>query len=205
MILADLVKKLSGRTPVILGSEQFTKFSILLPLIDKEDGIHVLFEVRAHGLRRQPGEICFPGGKIDPDDRDEKYTALRETIEELRISENQINNVIPLDFMVSPFGTIIYPFVGTISNPESINPNPSEVQEVFTVPLKYFQESQPECHKINYQIQPESNFPFHLIAGGENYNWQMRKLDEYFYHYRGKVIWGLTARLVRHFIELLAD
>ncbi|MDP4171391.1 MAG: CoA pyrophosphatase [Bacillota bacterium] len=205
MILADLVKKLSGRTPVILGSEQFTKFSILLPLIDKEDGIHVLFEVRAHGLRRQPGEICFPGGKIDPDDRDEKYTALRETIEELRISENQINNVIPLDFMVSPFGTIIYPFVGTISNPESINPNPSEVQEVFTVPLKYFQESQPESHKINYQIQPESNFPFHLIAGGENYNWQMRKLDEYFYHYRGKVIWGLTARLVRHFIELLAD
>ncbi|MFP3361046.1 coenzyme A pyrophosphatase, partial [Planococcus sp. SIMBA_143] len=54
--------KLTHHTARILGAEDLYKYAILLPLMEKEDGIHLLFEVRAASLRRQPGEICFPGG-----------------------------------------------------------------------------------------------------------------------------------------------
>lgn len=200
-----LLRKLKDRPSGILGGNQFTKFAVLLPLIEKEDDLHILFEVRALDLRRQPGEICFPGGKIDKTDRDEQHSAIRETSEELGIPEKSITNVYPLDYMVSPFGTIIYPYVGMISEPGSILPNPSEVGEIFTVPLTFLKHAQPEIYKVQFKMKPENAFPFHLIAGGENYDWQTRQMEEYFYYYNGKVIWGLTARVLKHFLEVIGD
>lgn len=202
----DLEKILEGvkdRKPSILGSENFAKFAILLPLIRVGNDIHVLFEVRSKKLRSQPGEICFPGGRIDLQDKTEKDAALRETNEELGISQTEISDVFPLDYLVSPFGMIIYPFAGFIKSPESINPNPAEVAEVFSVPLSFFTKKMPQIYRINLEVQPEENFPFDLIIGGENYNWRTRKIDEYFYIYEDKVIWGLTAKILSHFVDLV--
>jgi peroxisomal coenzyme A diphosphatase NUDT7 len=205
MQLEQLLNKLKNRTPGILGSNEFSKFAVLLPLIEKEDGLHVLFEVRAFDLRRQPGEICFPGGKIERTDKNEQHTAIRETTEELGIHSEHIKNVYPLDYMVSPYGTIIYPYVGTIQDPSSMKPNPSEVAEIFTVPLTYLKNTKPDRYKVHFEVKPEENFPFHLIAGGENYNWQTHQMEELFYHYEGKVIWGLTARVLEHFLEVISN
>ena len=58
------------------------------------------------------------------------------------------------------------------------------------MPLSYFRKTKPKIHKINFQIVPEEGFPFDLIIGGENYQWQQRPIEEYFYQYDGKVIWG---------------
>ncbi|GAA3326481.1 hypothetical protein GCM10020331_062570 [Ectobacillus funiculus] len=69
--------------------------------------------------------------KIDQTDRDAEYTAIRETSEELGISLEGITNVFPLNYMVSPFGTIIYPYIGFLENIEQMQPNPSEVEEIF--------------------------------------------------------------------------
>jgi 8-oxo-dGTP pyrophosphatase MutT (NUDIX family) len=203
MELETIVTKLKSHTPKILGSEKFSKYAVMLPLLKKEDGIHVLFEVRSLELRRQPGEICFPGGRIDEQDMDEKDAAIRETVEELGINKEQISNVNPLDYMISPFGMIIYPFVGYINSPQKIVPNPSEVGEIFTVPLSFFIHNKPEIYNIEFRAEPEENFPFDLIVGGENYNWRTRGIEEYFYHYQGKVIWGLTAKILSHFIEVI--
>ncbi|WP_079509131.1 NUDIX hydrolase [Mesobacillus jeotgali] len=202
MKINDISKALLGRTPSIMGHKQLIKFAVLLPLVEVDNEVHILFEVRALTLRRQPGEICFPGGKIEKGEEPRK-AAVRETSEELGIKESDIVNVIPLDFMVSAFGTIIYPFVGTITNPGLIKPNEAEVGEVFTVPLSFFNKNQPDTYKINFQVEPEDGFPFDLIIGGENYNWQTRSMDEYFYRENGKVIWGLTARVLTHFLELM--
>ncbi len=199
------IDRLSARQPGILGGDRFSKYAVLLPLIEKEDGVHVLFEIRSLQLRRQPGEICFPGGRIDAIDANPSETAIRETSEELGIAQELIHSVQPLDYMVSPFGTIIYPFVGIISKPDEIKPNPNEVGEIFTVPLDYFEDHKPNVYKMHFQIKPEEHFPFHLIAGGENYNWQVRKMDEYFYHFEDKVIWGLTARVLYHFLEVMNE
>lgn len=203
MDIHTILSKLENRNPSILDSSKFSKFAVLLPLIEKEDGWHILFEVRAYSMRRQPGEICFPGGRIDPDDHNQQFTAIRETSEELGISTNNIRHVVPLDYMINAFGRIIYPFLGVIHYPEQIIPNESEVAEVFTVPLEYFKKVQPEVYKVHLHAQPETDFPYDLIIGGENYNWQKGHIEEYFYKYEDKVIWGLTARILSHFLELI--
>lgn len=198
-----MLEKMKNRTPEVLGNKDFSKSAILLPLIEQDGETHVLFEVRSHDLRNQPGEICFPGGKIDDQDQTEEDTAVRETIEELGIRRADISNIFPLDYIVSPFGMIIYSFAGVIDPEVPFHPNPSEVDSIFTVPLSFFLEKEPKMYHINFDIQPEKNFPYDLIAGGENYNWHARKIDEYFYIYEDKVIWGLTAKILAHFIEII--
>lgn len=198
-----ILGKVKNRTPSILGNEDFSKYAILLPLIEKEGEIHILFEVRSYKLRSQPGEICFPGGRIDAQDKTEQDTALRETTEELGISQEDIFDVFPLDYIVSPFGMMIYTYAGFIDPTVSFKPNPPEVDSLFTVPLTFFLETKPKVYRINFDVQPEESFPYNLIAGGENYNWRTRTLDEYFYIYEDKVIWGLTARILSHFIKII--
>ncbi|PLS02737.1 NUDIX hydrolase [Neobacillus cucumis] len=203
MDLDSVLIRLKSHTPKILGSERFSKYAVLLPLLKKEDGIHVLFEIRSLELRRQPGEICFPGGRIDAQDMDEEGAAIRETVEELGINKINVTNVFPLDYMISPFGMILYPFVGYINNHETIKPNPAEVGEIFTVPLSFFIHNEPEIYRVALKPEPEGNFPFDLIPGGQKYNWRARGMDEYFYRYGDKAIWGLTARILSHFIEII--
>jgi peroxisomal coenzyme A diphosphatase NUDT7 len=200
-----ILTKLAAHTPEILGHKHFSKYAVLVPLIKKNNDIHVLFEVRSLQLKRQPGEICFPGGKMDPRDKDEKTAAIRETKEELGISEKDISEIYPLDYMISPFGMMIYPYVGFLHAPGNIQPNPSEVEEVFTIPLPYFLENKPEIYQVEFKIEPEENFPFELITGGKNYKWRPRVMEEYFFKFEDKVIWGLTARILSNFIEIIKE
>lgn len=199
----SLVDKVKGRIPEVLGNKDFSKFAILLPLIEKEGEIHILFEVRSHQLRSQPGEICFPGGRIDKEDESEEDAAVRETMEELGIERQQISDIFPLDYIVSPFGMIVYSYAGIIDADVEFRPNPPEVDSLFTVPLSFFLEKDPKVYRVNFDIQPEESFPYDLIAGGENYNWRTRQVDEFFYLYEDKVIWGLTAKILTHFMEII--
>ncbi|MCA1058524.1 CoA pyrophosphatase [Rossellomorea aquimaris] len=204
MNVNELLMRFKDRTPKVLGSETFSEYAILLPLIEVNGDIHVLFEVRSLSMRRQPGEICFPGGRIDRKDSDEKAAASRETSEELGIHENTISDIYPLDYIVSPFGTIIYPYVGRLNVAlEELRPNPAEVEEIFTAPLSYLLEREPDLYNIKFKMEPEESFPYKKIPGGEKYNWQARNMKEHFYYYEDKVIWGLTARVLNHFIKLL--
>ncbi|WP_079526080.1 NUDIX hydrolase [Halobacillus hunanensis] len=198
-----ILNRVQQHTPAILGSQNFAKFSILLPLIQKDNETHVLFEVRSRQLRRQPGDICFPGGKIDRQDTSEEAAALRETREELGIDEADISDIFPLDYMVSPFGMIVYPYAGCIDNLESIELNLAEVEDYFTVPLSFFMENEPQIHKVDFEAKPGEDFPFDLIVGGEDYDWRTRQIDEYFYLYEDKVIWGLTGKILAHFVEMV--
>jgi len=107
-------------------------------------------------------------------------TAVRETSEELGIPASNIKNVVPLDYLVTPYGRIIYPFAGMIVDEEKINPNPAEVEEVFFVPLSYLEQTEPEIYQVHCKMVPEKNFPFHHIVGGENYQWGARSIKEHF-------------------------
>ncbi|WP_249869623.1 NUDIX hydrolase [Oceanobacillus saliphilus] len=205
MDTSRIIAKLQDRMPSIMGHEHFKKSAVLVPLIEKNGETSILFEVRSMHMRSQPGDICFPGGRIDKDDPDSRHCAIRETTEELGIRADAITDVIPLDYVVNDLGRIIYPYVGRITDPENIVPNKSEVEDVFTVPLSFFQSTEPEKFKVNFQIYPEEDFPYHLIVGGEDYNWHVRHIDELFYQYEGRVIWGLTAKILTHFLTLLND
>ncbi|OLN21604.1 coenzyme A pyrophosphatase [Domibacillus antri] len=202
MNINELKTIFENRTPDILGGENFAKFSLLLPLVQKDEGLHVLFEVRSLNMRRQPGEICFPGGKIDPEDKGPDHAAVRETHEELGIAEEDIRVLFPLDYMLSPFGTIIYSYAGLIDLKE-IKLNKDEVHEIFTVPLDYLLNTEPALHYIQLRPEPEEDFPFHLIARGKDYSWQTKSMEEYFYFYEDRIIWGLTARILKHFLDIV--
>src|SRR5699024_5465944 len=206
MDVEKMLNKLKYRKPTILGEEQIRNFAILIPLIQTEKGIEVLFEVRSFEMRSQPGDVCFPGGKMDPTDASAKAGAIRETTEELGVSASTIRNVVPLDYIVGDYGSHIYPFVGELTDFNNLTLNKAEVAEVFTVPLQYFIDTDPDVYRVRFEAVPEDNFPFDLIQGGENYDWRPREIPEYFYQYEGRVIWGLTARMMRHFAtKILAE
>lgn len=201
----EIFNRLADFQPSILGEENYKKYSLLIPLVEQNQETHLLFEVRSMMMRSQPGDVCFPGGKIDDTDRNELHGVLRETEEELGLDERVIKNVTPLDYIVSDFGRIIYPFVGEIMTLDALSINQAEVAEVFTVPLQFFLENEPDKYKINFEIIPEKNFPYHLIQGGKDYDWRPRQMDELFYEYDNRIIWGLTARIIAHFVALLKE
>jgi peroxisomal coenzyme A diphosphatase NUDT7 len=205
MNIQNILKRLSLKEAGIMGIENFKQSAVLIPLVEINGEAHILFEVRSMHLRSQPGDICFPGGRMDPEDDTPMDCAIRETTEELGISRVDIVDVTPIDYVVADMGRVIYPFAGKITDRSKITPNESEVGEIFTVPLLFFKQNTPESYKVGFKAIPEEDFPFDLIVGGENYNWQTRYINEFFYRYEDKVIWGLTAKILMHFLTLIED
>lgn len=205
MNITNILSKLAAKEPGIMGLENFRRSSVLIPLVEVEGEVHILFEVRSMQMRRQPGDICFPGGRIDPSDKTPMECAIRETSEELGITKENIVHVTPIDYVVSDMGRIIYPYVGQLTDINKIILNEMEVGEIFTVPLAHFQATTPDTYKVKVNVIPEDNFPFELIVGGENYNWQIQHIEELFYRYEDRVIWGLTAKILRHFCQLISN
>ena len=201
MKFEKIISAFGERSPSRIEDKPQREYAILLPLIEKRDGLHLLFQVRSSKLKNQPGDICFPGGEVEVFDATKMSAAIRETSEELGVHPDTITDVYPLDYMIDV--AAIYPFVGKLEQPDTIQVNSDEVAEVFTVPLSFFLETPPAIHYVKLTPQPADDFPYHLIEGGKDYKWYDRKLDIPFYQYEDKVIWGLTARILQQFIETL--
>lgn len=179
--------------------------AVLVPLVYDKDIPCILFEVRASTLRRQPGEICFPGGKYECKDKSFAVTAIRETCEELGLREQDIEMLGELDALVTHSGPIIHPFVGVINKPQKINYSASEVACTFTVPLKFLLECEPRVGFVQLADKPREDFPFEL-APIRIKSWRYHKeYKVYFYEYEDRVIWGLTARMLYGFLERYRD
>lgn len=202
MSLPDL-DFLKHRKQGILGEEQSFRSAVFMPLVEMKGESYVLFEKRAADLKVQPGEICFPGGAIDKVDASPAQAAIRETSEELMIARESIELVAPLDIMVSPFNAIVYPFVGYIRNPQNISCNPSEVDEIFYVPLQHLINQDPLKYVVNLALQMPEDYPYELVPGGKNYPYRLGKMPQQFYFWEDRIIWGLTARILHHFLVLL--
>src|SRR5699024_9831929 len=133
-------------------------------------------------------------------------TAIRETSEELGIPPTSIKDVTPLDYLVSDVAGMIYPYIGRLTNTEEFEINKFEVAEVFTVPLNYFMQTEPERYWVNFKVESERDFPFEWIQNGEDYDWRLWRTEELFYVYHPRrVIWGLTAKIVYHLVNVLKE
>ena len=202
MALPDL-EFLKQRKPGILDENQLFRTAVFLPLLELKGETHVLFEKRAADLKSQPGEICFPGGAIDAIDSSPAQAAIRETSEELKIGVEDIEIIAPLDIMVSPFNVIVYPFAGLIHNPQKISYNPSEVDEIFCVPLQHLMEQDPMKYVLSLSVAFPEDYPYELVPGGKNYPYRQGKMPQQFYFWEDRIIWGLTARILHHFLGLI--
>ncbi|GAA0464111.1 CoA pyrophosphatase [Alkalibacillus silvisoli] len=200
-----LIKMIQDHQPTPLGISNNRKYAVILPIIEKDDELHIVFEIRSKHMRRQPGEVCFPGGKVDQNDLNTAETATRELCEELGVNEDQLYNLEYLGLLVTPFGLSVSAYTGFINLDvdQSFDPNPFEVESIFTVPLSFFLEHDPEVHYINIDIKPDDNFPYEDIPNGESYEWQKLQYEEHFYYYDNQVIWGLTARILKDFVSII--
>lgn len=158
--------------------------AVLVPLVDRSDGLTILLTQRTAHLHAHAGQIAFPGGRIDPGDVDAAAAALRETEEEVGLPRQHITLVGRLDNYVTGTGFEVTPVVGIVTPPFPIVINPAEVAEAFEVPLGYV------LDRANHQrVERES-------AG--------RRRVFYVLPYEGRNIWGATAGMLVNLAEVLA-
>lgn len=214
-LLNTLIEKLP-KDPGILGRQEYFNAAVLVPLITIGGELHLLFEKRS-AFVPQKHEICFPGGAHDSTDTDFRHTAIRETVEELGILETQIEIIGSLHTFVAPMGAIIEPYVGIlhIERLDDLTINPDEVESVFTLPLSYFQQTEPDVHHVRVEMQPfyqdESTgekivlLPSQELGLPETYHkpWGRKQHDVYFFNTDKGLVWGLTATMIMEFKKYL--
>ena len=128
------------------------------------------------------------------------HAAIREASEELLIAPSSIEVLDELDVVNIYSGGTLQPVVGLLRDYEYTFSS-DEVAEVFTVPLAFFLENQPERYDVAMRSVPVEGFPYDRIEGGKAYAWDSSYRTIYFYQYDGRNIWGLTAGIVNDFIE----
>lgn len=159
--------------------------AVLVPLVDRPDGMTVLLTKRTDHLHDHAGQISFPGGRIDAADADAAAAALRETEEETGLGRAYIELAGQLDTYITRTGFEVTPLIGLVKPGFDLKPDTFEVAEIFEVPLAFFLD--PGNRRIESRI------------------WQERRRYFYVYPYRNYYIWGATAGMLNNLAEVLGD
>ncbi|MCC5891629.1 CoA pyrophosphatase [Exiguobacterium sp.] len=177
--------------------------AVLIPLIEREGVWHVIFEVRAHTMRRQPGEIAFPGGRVDPGEN-QVEAAVRETSEELEMDIDKVEVIGRLQPLATPHRQLIYPFVGIIPTLPDVHMT-EEVDHLFTVPVDTLLYLDPFHGEMEWTMNPDQNIPFDRMANAKAYEKRVIKMREPFYEHGDYIIWGLTGKILSQFIKHIKE
>lgn len=182
------------------------RFSVFVPLMKIEGEICVVYELRALSLRRQPGEISFPGGKMEKGESP-RYAAVRELCEELLIPSDKVQVFGETDYLITRGTSQIYSFAGLIKDIdfEDIRPNVDEVEKLFYVPLRWLMENEPKKYTMDVELIQSVDFPFELIPNGKDYKFYKGVDEILFYEYEDYVIWGFTAKITDRLIRILKE
>jgi len=186
--MRDLTRRsLAGYEPIILETPASKRPAAVLLLLHQHEGLeHVLFQVRTQRVRYHKGEISLPGGGVDPQDATHLDAALRETHEELGVAPHHVEVMGRLDDLHTRSGFAVSVFVGAITEP---GPYPfalanREVAELLTVPLPHLR-SEAALEWVEREIEGE--------------RWHERQ-----YWYGEHRIWGVTARILSNYFDVLA-
>lgn len=197
-----------GRSPRPVGEQR--EFALLIPLVEIDGETYLIYEVRAKHMQTQPGEICFPGGRIEKGET-VKEAALRETHEELGIKIENIDVIGPGDFLRTHAGLILYTFLGQVAleDYENRKLNPPEVDETFLVPLSWLLENPPTIFKTEVYPRIDEDFPYDRFGVTSDYPWRKGEYTIPLYEYPDgdlvRPIWGLTAMLTMYMVETIRD
>ncbi len=188
--------------------------SVLIPVLIRNGEYHVLYEVRSSKLGTQPGEICFPGGRIERGE-DPEEAAVREAVEELCIEREQIEVIGALERVSGPGGTALHAYIGLLTGYNG-SFSEDEVGQVFTLPLSWILDNDPEIYRIQLERRMPGNFPYDYVPGGRDYKWREQNSIIPFYSKavpvfweKGSaaagfpVLWGATARVTWMFAKFM--
>lgn len=159
--------------------------AVLIPIVDRPTGPTVLMTVRSANIPSHPGQISFPGGRVEARDRDAVETALRETEEEVGISRRFVDVVGALGCHQGGLGFSVTPVVGVVDPKAGFRADPREVAEIFEAPLAFM------ADLANHRVEQreEQGVPYNIFATP----------------YERFHIWGLTAGILRTLAEILQD
>jgi len=165
--------------------DKLKEAAVLVPVLKASTGLRVLLTKRSSALKHHPGQIAFPGGRCDAQDRDEVATALREAEEEIGLNSDlvQILGRLPAHRTVTGFN--VTPIVGHVANSFRPVPNTDEVSEVFDVPYRLV--TNPDCFSIQWR------------------HWRGKPRYYFTVPYGPYYIWGATARILRGLAERVAQ
>jgi len=159
--------------------------AVLVALIARANGLHVLLTRRSEALRDHAGQISFPGGCIEPSDASPQAAALREAMEEVGLAPERVEILGAMPPYQTATGFIIHPSVGLVQHPGMLRADPDEVAEIFEVPLAFF-------------LDPRNHQPHVLEHEGRQYRLHAMPYRDYY-------IWGATAGILRQLYHLLDD
>ncbi len=201
--LEALERSFRGHEPGLLGARHC--YAVLCPLVERPDGLHLIFEVRAAQLS-QGGEVCFPGGRMEPGETPEGC-ALRETQEELSIPRAEIRLLGTPDFIANQAGFLLRPVLGLVSQAgfAALRPSPAEVAEVFTAPLAFFRETPPEPWAYELLPSVPEDFPYGPVGIPRDYRWSRGRVEVPVWYWQGHAVWGMTARITRDIVSRLPE
>lgn len=159
--------------------------AVLVPLVDRAEGLTVLLTQRTADMPSHAGQIAFPGGRRHRDDADLVATALRETEEEIGVGPHHVDVVAAIDNYVTGSGYLITPIVGFVAPRFELKPDPREVADIFEVPLAFFLD--PANHHVHSRT------------------WQGRERRYYAMPYGERYVWGATAGMLKNLWRILSD
>ena len=174
---------LSSRQRRVIEHPPFSHAAVLVPLFQKEGDCHLLFTKRSEEVKYHKGEISFPGGVVDEEDRELIHTALREAHEEIGLKESDVQIIGVLDDIVTITEFIVTPIVGLFPYPYPFKVSEVEIADLIEVPIA--------------SLLNEGSFSEReIFRGGQNE-------IVYAYQYGKHIIWGATARILRQFLDLI--
>ncbi len=181
----QVLQSLGGYAPLTLPRGSARPSAVLVPLRETDDGeVEVILTRRVtHPKDPHSGQVSFPGGRREADDRSREQTALREAYEELGIPPERVRLIGRLDDMLTVTGYHVVPVVGCVPRDVALVPNPDEVARVFTVPVGELLRDERWEHRV------------HPWRGSEVLVWH--------FPHDGEDVWGATARMLRDMVELL--
>jgi 8-oxo-dGTP pyrophosphatase MutT (NUDIX family) len=157
--------------------------AVMVPLLRRERGLHILYTRRSDRLSSHPGQVAFPGGRFDRRDPHLLAAALRETHEEVGIAPDSIEVLGSFEGRETRATEIfVTPFVGIVHGPVAMRPDPKEVAEIFEVPLAALSDRR---YRGEYKWSNNGSTSYHPAI-----------------LYDGQIIWGLTYYLTLRFLEI---
>ena len=159
--------------------------AVLIPIVIRQNGLHVILTKRSDNLKHHPWQIALPGGKAEKDDKNSIATALREAHEEIGLIKTNVEilGILPKHQTITNF--CVTPIVGLVKNSYEPKIELGEVDEIFEIPFQIFTN-----HK-NFQIH-------HRL-------WNNQKRSYYTVPYGPYYIWGATARIMKMFCSILSE